>query len=347
MKDIRGKLIIGGFIGAAVVIVLLLYSDLQDIGTYARQFPPLFLIPILGLTLFNYAGRWLKWQFYLNLIDVKDITYRESILLWVSGFVLAITPGKVGEFLKAGLLRNLTGTPVARSAPVIFAERLTDGLAMFVLAAIGFGGILATSTANQEVLQSYVPGYIAVLTIIALGIIALQIRPLCLWGLGVVERLPVVGRFGTSFLELYESTYTLLKPFPLLVAVVLGTISWSGEVIGFFLIFWGMGLEPSWLLLWQAMFILASATIIGAVSGLPGGLGAAEVTVVGMVQLIVLGYADPGFAGAATLFVRLSTLWFSVVLGLVVAFLSRKILFPPKEEQLWRADHSPESSTMP
>jgi len=74
--------------------------------------------------------------------------------------------------------------------------------------------------------------------------------------------------------------------------------------------------------------MLAAATIVGAVSGLPGGLGAAEFTIAGMLQLLVLGEQDAGFAGTATLLIRLFTLWFGVVLGLVTAFAFRHRLFP-------------------
>jgi len=47
-----------------------------------------------------------------------------------------------------------------------------------------------------------------------------------------------------------------------------------------------------------------------------------------MVQLLVLGHEDAGFAGTATIIARLSTLWFAVVLGLVTAVVFRHRLFP-------------------
>src|SRR5436305_12620365 len=50
---------------------------------------------------------------------------------------MAMTPGKVGELLKAWLLRARSGTPMAVSAPVILAARLTDGVAMLILASAG------------------------------------------------------------------------------------------------------------------------------------------------------------------------------------------------------------------
>jgi glycosyltransferase 2 family protein len=49
-------------------------------------------------------------------------------------------------------------------------------------------------------------------------------------------------------------------------------------------------------------------------SFLPGGLGGAEVTMVG---LLLLNGMNEAQAVACTLFVRLATLWFAVILGLL------------------------------
>ncbi len=328
MKNIRNKLIIGGLFGVAVIVGLLLYSDVRGIGTYLRAFPPLLAIPVLCLALFNYTLRWVKWHFYLHVIDVDNISRADSAILWTSSFVLALSPGKVAELLKAAGLRMIAGTPVARGAPVPIAERITDGLAMLVLAAIAFGAILVTSAGHDALLISYLPAYFAMLGMMLLGIVVIQIRPLFLWLLGLATRIPLVGRISKHLYDLYDSSYELFRPAALGVGVGLGIVSWAGECVGFFLILVGLGREPTWLLLWQATFILAAGSIIGAVSGLPGGLGAAELSIAGMVQLLVLGHQDAAFAGTATILIRVMTLWFAVLLGLATAFIFRRRLFP-------------------
>lgn len=342
MKDLRNKLIIGGLLGLAVIIGLLLYSDIRAVTGYVRRFPVLFIFPIVGFTLFNYVLRWYKWHTYLKLIGVKDLPARDSAAVFVAGFVLALSPGKVAELLKAAVLREMTGTPVARSAPVIIAERVTDGLGMMILAAIGFGGMLLQATQSQELVYNYVPAYIVVLGILLLGILLVQIRPLAQWMLNVASRLPGIGRLSRPMHNLYESSYELLRPGPLLFAVGIGIVSWAGECVAFFFILWGLGLDPTWLLVWQAMFILALSSIIGAVSGLPGGLGAVEFGIVGMVQALVLEQPDPGLAGTAAFLLRLFTLWFAAGLGLTTAIMFYQRLFPQRIDQLWRNAQSEE-----
>jgi uncharacterized protein (TIRG00374 family) len=343
MKDIRNKLILGALFGLAILAVLLLYSDLKEVGAHLQRFPVMMILPVLGLTLFNYVLRWVKWHYYLHVIGVRNISVTDSAALWVSGFVLAISPGKVAELLKATILRTMTGTPAARSAPIIIAERVTDGLAMLVLGAIGLGGMLIASGEHSGVMLRYLPSYFIVLTILLAGVTIIQIRPLFMWMLQKAEHIPWVGHISHSLYHLYESSYELFRPKAFLLSVFLGIVSWAGECIGFFFILQGLGLTPTWLLLWQATFMLAAATIIGAVSGLPGGLGAAEFTIAGMMQALVLGHQDAGLAGTATLLVRLFTLWFAVMLGLITAAVFRHRLFPDRASQ--RPDPALDSAT--
>lgn len=337
MKDLRTKLIFGALIGIAVIVVMLLLSDLREVGTHLSEFPLYFMIPVLALTLCNYAIRWVKWHLYLKLIGVRDMPKIDSAALFVAGFVLALSPGKAAELLKAAILRMMNGTPVARSAPVILAERVSDGLAMMILAAIGFGGMALSTQGQQNAVTQYMPAYFVVLAAMLGGILLVQIRPLFLLILDLMAKVPLIGRLSHVFHDLYESSYELFRPAPLAWSVGLGVISWGAECIAFFLILVGLGLTPDWLLVWQAMFILAASSIIGAISGLPGGLGATDFTILGMVNLLILGGNDTGLAATASLLVRLSTLWFGVSLGLITAFVFRNLLFPDKSADLWTA----------
>ena len=92
-------------------------------------------------------------------------------------------------------------------------------------------------------------------------------------------------------------------------------VSWLGEGIGFYLLLTNLGLPPGRETLSNAVFILAFSTIIGAVTALPGGLGVAEVSIAGMLTLLV--GMEASQAAAATLLIRLATLWFGVFLGFV------------------------------
>jgi uncharacterized membrane protein YbhN (UPF0104 family) len=65
--------------------------------------------------------------------------------------------------------------------------------------------------------------------------------------------------------------------------------------------------------------------VVGAVSALPGGLGAAEASIAGMLGLTLA--LSTSAAASAALIIRLATLWFGVALGLLVWVRSRDLLF--------------------
>jgi hypothetical protein len=71
----------------------------------------------LGLALANYGLRFLRWHGYLRTRQLA-VPPGTSGLVFVAGFSMAVTPGKLGELIKSYLLRQLTGIPIAATASV-------------------------------------------------------------------------------------------------------------------------------------------------------------------------------------------------------------------------------------
>jgi len=299
-------------LGLVVVTALSFVGDAPRVVAAARRFAWGYVPIILALTAFNYVLRGVKWQYYLRLIGVP-ISKGDGRAIFACGLSMAMTPGKVGELLKAWLLRSRAGVPIAVSAPVILAERLTDGVAMLILASAG--------------LLLYRHGW-QVLALIALAAVAAvvvaQSRPLALRILASLERVPVLSGKAHHLRAFYESAYVLLAWRPLLTALAIGVVSWSGECVAFFLVLVGLGFAPDPGLLIRAAFVLATSTLVGSASLLPGGLGAAEASSAGLLRL-VLPISGPK-AVVATLLIRFCTLWFGVLVGVVSLLLFRKRL---------------------
>jgi uncharacterized protein (TIRG00374 family) len=97
-----------------------------------------------------------------------------------------------------------------------------------------------------------------------------------------------------------------------------------------YLVLVGLGVTPGWAVLSAGIFVLAFSTVIGAVTALPGGLGAAEASIAGML-VFILGLSRET-AAAATILIRFATLWFAVLLGLSIWLIFRKTLFTPRDE---------------
>ncbi len=310
--QIRTKVVLSLIFGVVVIAGVSFFADVPRLLQALKHFPWALLPAILGLTLLNYGLRFVKWHYYLHRLGLA-VPRLVSLKIFVAGLAMAITPGKVGELLKSYLLKRYNGSPISRTAPIIMAERVTDGLAMLILAA---GGLALTGIGWQ--------GLLAILLAAAALIGGIQYRPLALVLLGWGERLPVVRRFAEGLRGFYESAYVLLGFRPLLLAVGIGLVSWSGECVAFYLVLVGLGVPASWTLLVQAAFILATSTLIGSVTGLPGGLGSADLSILGLIVALVT--SNTTVAGAATLLIRFCTLWFGVSLGAIGLLVFRRSL---------------------
>ena len=302
MQNLKSRLILSVVFALAVFVALTFYADAPRLLSALAKCDWRFLPLALVTTVANYSLRFFRWHYYLDVIGVKNVPRRDSLMIFLSGFSLTVTPGKLGEVLKSVMLKTRYGTPVSYSASIVFAERLTDVLGVVILAAVGL------------VFYPVGIGALAAVLVITAGFVAVvQQRSLAERLLDLFARTPKVGRFADLARNLYESAYLMLRAKPLVVAIGLATAAWFGECLTFFIVLLGIGLAPSLLLLLQATFIYAAASLFGAVSMLPGGLGATEGGMALLLQQIV-GVAREE-AVASTLIVRLCTLWFAVLLG--------------------------------
>ena len=172
MPDLRRRLVAGLVFGFLVVLAVALLGDIRQVRVHLAGFKWSLVPAILGCTLFNYVLRFAKWHYYLGQIGAKAIPWRESARLFVAGFPLAVTPGKVGEALKGVWIHQRTGVPTARAIPVVVAERISDGLA-----------VLSLSTVGVLAYPAYGPAFALVLGLLLVLVAASQIRPLALGGL--------------------------------------------------------------------------------------------------------------------------------------------------------------------
>ncbi len=313
VQNLRGKLLISLLLGLLVFAGLTLYADVRDLARSIGEFNWALLPLILVLTSMNYVFRFVKWEYYLRLIGVRGFAKRDSFLIFFSGLGMVITPGKVGEWLKSYLLREVHGTPVARSAPILIAERLTDSIALLIIAAAGvlyFG----------DFWQVFVAVAVGVVLLVAVA----RHRPTAMALLRLGGRIPLARRFVPQMEEFYEASHVLLSPTAILLMGALSTFSWFFEVLGFYFTMIGLGLDGSGTLLLQSAFILPIATLASAILLTPGGLGVAEAGITSLSMTLL--DLSKSAAAVGTLIIRFGTLWFGVIVGLIsFAVLSRRL----------------------
>ncbi len=305
LRHLQNKLLLSLALGLAVMLVLSLLSDVREVESSLSSFQWGYVPAILLLTSLNYLLRWLKWEYYLRWLGMgQGVSYGDSMLIFTAGMTMAVTPGKVGEVFKSYLLRRVNGTPMSASAPIVLVERLTDGLAMLLLMAMGL-----------TLYPPARPAFFVLLVLSLLGIVTVQHRPLYERIVGGIALLPFGAKLAPRLITLYVSTTKLLDWRILLGSTLISFVSWGCECVAFYYVLSGLGVSGSMLLLLQATFIFAASTLFGLVSFLPGGLGTSEASSAGL--LVVLVGVSGSVAATATIIIRFCTLWFGVALGVV------------------------------
>ena len=286
---------------AAVPLYLgfILYASWDEVASALGGFPLPLLLPIICLNLAAHGVRALRWNCFLNHLEV-DVSHREGLLLYFAGLSMLLTPALLSGAVRVWLVKVKEGTGVSRTLPIILAERLTDLLGLMMLAMVG--------------ILSFGFGFITIgVTLMVMIIVIMLLRrpSLLRRGMAQFHRRWPDSSLLTALDAAFESSYTLLNPRLFGITTILSLMSWSLTWVAFYLVMQGFEVE---LAAATTCFVFAFPTILGLVSQIPGGLGAEE----GGIVALLHEYKEValGTATAVALLYRLVTLWLSVLVGL-------------------------------
>lgn len=215
---------------------------------------------------------------------------------------MSVTPGRVGELIRMRWLFRETGWAVERTAPLVLMDRASDLAAMALLLASGValsaGGI---SMAMPVAILALVAAIIATRPVLLSGCVTLLYR--------------TIGRFPRMMARIRKATRSIgvFSHGPVMaIAMALGIIGWFAEGYAFHILLVWMGSDIG---LAKAIAIFIFSTLAGGLTGAPGGVGGAEAAMVALLALegIPLEVSIP-----ATALIRLTTLWFAILIGLLV-----------------------------
>jgi uncharacterized protein (TIRG00374 family) len=261
---------------------------------------------VLAMSLLNYGLRFIRWQMYLEALGHR-LPWLPQGRIYLSGFALTTTPGKAGEAIRSVFLKRW-GVGYAASLAAFLSERLSDLVAIVLLALLG----LAAYPEARVIVG------VGIVAVVGAAMVLSQERML---RRGYERTRSAVGRAGRLLHHLFRLILEARRchhPRLLATATALSVVAWSAEALAF-----------HWILQWLdadlpmafAFFVYALSMLAGAFSFLPGGLGGTEAVMVGL--LAWKGLALPQ-AVAATVLIRLATLWFAVGLGVLALLIGRE-----------------------
>lgn len=260
----------------------------------------------LSLSLVNYSLRFTRWQMYLYKLGYRVPT-SSSLRIYLSGFALTTTPGKAGELIRSVMLKQ-RDVPYPASFAAFVSERLSDLTAIVLLILLG----VSFYPQSWPMLMIGSIGIIVIMLLISSTLIHQSIT--CLFG----DKYRRLNKLTNTIVDMLTESRRCHSTITLFIATFISLIAWGAEGLAFY-----------WVLIWlnvevpftYAVFVYALSMLAGALSFLPGGLGGAEATMISLLLLYGIGMPE---AVVATIFIRLATLWFAVIIGLFAMYASRK-----------------------
>ena len=290
------------FVLAAMMCVYMaaaIWGVRGNLANASQQVPWRALPVVIGLVVLGWAVRLMRWQYYVRRLG-WPIPAHDSAIAFFASFAFSATPGKAGELVKSVLLRSRYNVPLADGAGVLMVERIGDLLAVLVLA---LGG----------------------LALLPQGLVYCAIAALLVGGLAIFVSIPpiyrpILSRFGTipkfsrlvdRVLGLLEMGRTLLRPVPFLIGLGLALVAWGCEGLAFHILIQNFGVRGGAM---TACSIYGIATVVGALSFLPGGLGSFEAVMILLLSKIGL----PATAAMLPVVLfRFCSLWLGCLVGLL------------------------------
>lgn len=300
-KNIIRSLILILLVGLSIYIAVVLWFGWTNFVMVFRG---------LGLSVFLIAGvvssfayvlRFARWHYTLFYLGCK-VPVWVNFKIYLAGMSLTASPAKLGETVRSALLLPY-GVKVQFSLAAFFADRATDVLGVSLL------GVLVGLSAKKSVWV-----FASIFLMILIVGCLLRFLGNCredsrfwFWFSQTFRWLPIVH--SRHLLNTWAELWTVGKiaTFTLLALIAYGL---QAIVFGWFCSKTGIFVPFA-----DAILIFVQATLFGAASMIPGGLGAMEAALV--VQLAQYG-VENSLAVSVAIATRFVTFW----LGLIIGFLA-------------------------
>ena len=281
-------------------VMLIFVSDAEKISKHFLQIRIDFLFLIFSLVFLSHVIKSFRQKEFLQSLDEKIPTI-QNLIVYMAGLSLINTPGGVGTFVKSVYLRKKFKIPTEKSISVIFLERYHDLLA-------GTSIILVTLLISFSLVSA---SLIVISTIILVGVYLL-IRK---WNASVI----VYNKISKiKFLSQYmpesvssESLSILTGPKNMTKGWLLSVLGWIVDSLAVYTVFLALNVDLDYHIISQIYF---TSIGYGVLSFLPGGIGVTE----SIADVLLLQQGLELFVASSLVIVmRLSTVWFSTLIGVV------------------------------
>lgn len=305
MEKIEKGIIISIVLSVLVYALFFFWSDFGEIINAFKQVGLMIIIVLLCLSLLNYILRFIRWHLLLTNAKVK-IKLLDSLKCFLSGLCLTITPGKAGELFKASFVKKYTNASRLKVLPIVVLERVFDltGFAVILLLSLLFVSFDDYKSLSMSL-------GVGVLVLIFSVFLFLRTKTCQVLVKKLVKKFRFLQDKKRVIFEVLDD-YSNFSIKSLTFLIFLSFFGWFLEVFALNLLLNVFNITPG---LFSAGFVFGFSSLIGLVFFTPGGIGGFEGTSYSLI--VNLFQASPSVATVITLIIRLTTLWFAVLIGLV------------------------------
>lgn len=294
------RVLAGGLVVVLAYLALVVAADGERVLQALARMPARMVAGALALVAAAFLLRGLRWRLYLLRMGLLDGRRGGGLGLGAS-VAMGVASGKWGQLVKAHYLERIAGVPYSASLPAVFADRVSDVVALALLLAVGLA--LAPGGDWRAAMGAGV--------LLMLGVLALRSPRVGRALVGAACRLRRVRRHREGLERGLSDLRDHLAPGRLAPPSVVGLSAFLLEALALHHLAVGLGLPVG---VGAAVLILGTADVAGMLSFMPGGLVAVEGSLVGL--LVLQGVALPD-AAALTLVFRAATLWWGMGLGML------------------------------
>lgn len=307
MKVLK-KIISVVIITIIIYAVFLFISDLDKISDKIFNFKLEFVPIIIGLVVFSWIISYSRWNILLKNQNIH-IPHSLNFQIFLIGGALGITPGKIGELFKSQILKEKFNIPRTKTAPLFIVEKFLDLVSAMIVTLIGIWFI-------PEI------GYLAIvgLMISVLLFKILTSKKFFNQTLNFLNKIKFLKKYLEPLSSSHEILSKTLYSKKMFLLLILSFFYWIIIGCAAFFVIEGFGFSIGSIL--NIISTYSSSLVIGALSFIPGGIGIAEGSLIG---LLTFQGIDISEAIVIVVVIRIFTLWFSTITGFIALKTSRSL----------------------
>ena len=281
-------------------IVFLIVSDFNVIHEKIFDFKTDYLPIILLLAPLSWFIVFFRWHLLLKNSNII-IPKKENFKIYMAGFAMSVTPGKVGELIKSQFLKSKYGVSRKNTLPIIISEYFYHMV-----------GVLAVSILGVHYFEFSL--YVIILT-----------SALIITTLTIISSETFFKKFlnlisKRNFLKKYVSpisdSHIILKKSTrgkiFIISSGLSIAFWLTEVLIVYFVFLSFNILN--FEFFKIAAIYTTSLILGMLSFLPMGVGVVEGSLAGFLNYEGI---DISIALTLVILIRIFTRWYGVIVGLV------------------------------